>query len=735
MMSVLYDICNILPLPLVMLMLFGSYIGIPADNVIVYGECLAVSVWMLLLKSADKKAGLRSIGVVAVFVSGLALMAGEENRRLFIEGYSWVLITAGVSAAAVLAGIVMMKDIWLRRAGAAALFVYSVISAYFGWKVNKAAFALICFYLLVRMSDEIQLVWVKSGYTDIREHTARVSPFLFAACLIVYLSPAPAKPYDWQLAKNICSLVVSGVNRIYGDLTHLRDDYGNMGFSDSGSFLSGLEKKDEDVLNISTDNRNIHQLKLVGCISGDFVNCEWVFDGDSEYQSRMTDTIETYCAVTKFDASYRSDYIGKADIECESLFYNTRYIFAPSKIRLENTIGKNLDARKRDIDIKVKDLEIADRNGSIVTGKKLRFSDKYIVSCYVINHDNPYLADLLRYASPIDENEWIQAAKNESASDECPYEDYIEYRRDIYNRFCTRRGVSEQTRRVLDEISEGADRYEACRRLEEYLSRMEYSTDCGALPREVRDAQSFLDYFLFTSKKGYCMHFATAFVLMANEMGIPCRYVQGYVVDRGNTVVRQSNAHAWPEVYFDNVGWIAFEPTPGYNAPTGWAVSERKEEVYIRPENTPAPVMPDEPEETVPEKKFDPMMIVIPILGVISFLIVFYIISRYVSARIYRKMGRSDRLRYLSQQNLRLMGILGFRMEEGETLAELMHRIDVSDRQDIKEQTGFIPIYEALLYSDREMTEEDIALTERINTALKGLVKKARPVYGLIHNT
>ena len=89
----------------------------------------------------------------------------------------------------------------------------------------------------------------------------------------------------------------------------------------------------------------------------------------------------------------------------------------------------------------------------------------------------------------------------------------------------------------------------------------------------------------------------------------------------------------------------------------------------------------------------------------------------------------------LSQQNLRLIGILGFRMEEGETLAELMHRIDVSDRQDIKEQTGFIPIYEALLYSDREMTEEDIALTERINTALKGLVKKARPVYGLIHNT
>lgn len=67
------------------------------------------------------------------------------------------------------------------------------------------------------------------------------------------------------------------------------------------------------------------------------------------------------------------------------------------------------------------------------------------------------------------------------------------------------------------------------------------------------------------SKKGYCVQFATAMVMMARASGIPARMAIGFLpgtVSRGTYTVRAADAHAWPELYFDAVGWLRFEPTP-----------------------------------------------------------------------------------------------------------------------------------------------------------------------------
>lgn len=71
-------------------------------------------------------------------------------------------------------------------------------------------------------------------------------------------------------------------------------------------------------------------------------------------------------------------------------------------------------------------------------------------------------------------------------------------------------------------------------------------------------------------KSGYCVHYASAFALMARTLDMPSRIVVGYlpgvttstVVD-GQTVrsVLSGQLHSWPEVYFDGIGWVAFEPT------------------------------------------------------------------------------------------------------------------------------------------------------------------------------
>lgn len=102
-------------------------------------------------------------------------------------------------------------------------------------------------------------------------------------------------------------------------------------------------------------------------------------------------------------------------------------------------------------------------------------------------------------------------------------------------------------------------------------------TDYSLSPGIPAKGQDFAEYFLFDAKKGYCSHYATAAVLLLRNYDVPARYVEGYVVTTddikkgmkvdGKSIVsvRDYNAHAWIEVYFDGVGWIPIEVTEGYS--------------------------------------------------------------------------------------------------------------------------------------------------------------------------
>jgi len=84
--------------------------------------------------------------------------------------------------------------------------------------------------------------------------------------------------------------------------------------------------------------------------------------------------------------------------------------------------------------------------------------------------------------------------------------------------------------------------------------------------------QDFVDYFLFDSRRGFCVHFATAMVVMCRTLGLPARLAAGFLPgdeDRDTPdlyTVRERDAHVWPEVYFAGAGWTAFDPTPPANA-------------------------------------------------------------------------------------------------------------------------------------------------------------------------
>ncbi len=126
---------------------------------------------------------------------------------------------------------------------------------------------------------------------------------------------------------------------------------------------------------------------------------------------------------------------------------------------------------------------------------------------------------------------------------------------------------------LANEIVRGAKTpYQKARAIESYFSRngFRYETDNVAIPGEDVD---YVDQFLFETKVGYCDNFSTSMVVMLRSVGIPARWVKGFMggelIDSTGASktyeITNNNAHSWVEAYIPEVGWVNFEPTIGFS--------------------------------------------------------------------------------------------------------------------------------------------------------------------------
>lgn len=88
---------------------------------------------------------------------------------------------------------------------------------------------------------------------------------------------------------------------------------------------------------------------------------------------------------------------------------------------------------------------------------------------------------------------------------------------------------------------------------------------------------SGLTTFLTSTKRGYCQQFSFAMAVLARLLGIPSRVAYGFTsgtsTNSGTWLVTSHDAHAWPELYFQDFGWLRFEPTPSGTAGQGTATA------------------------------------------------------------------------------------------------------------------------------------------------------------------
>jgi hypothetical protein len=128
--------------------------------------------------------------------------------------------------------------------------------------------------------------------------------------------------------------------------------------------------------------------------------------------------------------------------------------------------------------------------------------------------------------------------------------------------------ITPRVRQLAEELTrDNQNKYDKAKAVETYLSRnYPYSLTPGNPPRR----KDFVDYFLFEGKKGYCTYYASAMTVLLRCVDIPARYVEGYILPPeskdGVFKVTNQQAHAWVEVYFDDYGWISFEPTSPFVA-------------------------------------------------------------------------------------------------------------------------------------------------------------------------
>jgi transglutaminase-like putative cysteine protease len=164
---------------------------------------------------------------------------------------------------------------------------------------------------------------------------------------------------------------------------------------------------------------------------------------------------------------------------------------------------------------------------------------------------------------------------------------YVPDRYDVDN--VMRRSSYARTWQLAKRLKRGTKQpYDYVRNVDRHLRgpRFRYSERPPATPA----GRAPLDYFLNDSHEGYCQHFAGAMALLLRMGGIPARVATGfspggYSGRRKAWIVRDTDAHAWVEAWFDRYGWVTFDPTPD-------GTPARSQIAALTPPST-APAAPD----------------------------------------------------------------------------------------------------------------------------------------------
>ena len=363
-------------------------------------------------------------------------------------------------------------------------------------------------------------------------------------------------------------------------------------------------------------------------------------------------------------------------------------------------------------------------SSEIFITRNLRSGDTYSVSAPLFQAGDPGLGTLIEVCSTLEDPQYDRMLEN-------------------YTRLPSH--LEEPVYALARETASVAfSPYDRALALQAWLGRnFRYTLDVDPQPGDV----DFVTRFLLDTREGYCTYFASAMTVLCRMIGLPARYVEGYLArpdENGQAVVTGRSAHAWTEVYFKGFGWLTFDATPGQSGNAGQSDPMPEPSPSPTPEPTPEPVpeSSDPPENNPPSPSPDPasspqdvphhpagfpwlwlLLLLIPLLLALRI--------RLTSPAFLDRRAKSDERRFdiWIREVTSLLRAENYTRRPGETLMAFGRRVDADARFSV----ALSPVEEChslIRYSRSAPCETDISLVRDTSILLKSeLSRPARLRY------
>ena len=584
------------------------------------------------------------------------------------------------------------------------ILIGAVVCMVYGWEVPRIGMAFFYTFLLLNVSEIAENHWKKERKGQgSRAYMVWLWPVWLLCLSVLYLTPSSPEPYDWEFVQTIYS-------RVSEKWTVLSQRIGKLGAEDFDIRMSGFEE--ESVLggNLAKDQTTFflvssqvtskNNLYLAGMAMDTFDGRDWEVNGEERRDSTRLDALETLYAVEAFDAEHADRYVDSRRLRLEQKYFRSEFFFTPIK-----TV---------ELEWEQTNLLTGEEQSNKIWEQAKNYGDTYSVYYYQLNGDRERIRELVNGKQAFDETLWRSVCRQYH----CEWftaEELEKYRESVRNTYGQQFTLSPEAAAWVEQVTTDCETpLERLYAMESALQKMKYTTTPGKLPGKVDTPEEFVDYLLLQKQEGYCTYFATAFVMLARAEGFPARFVKGFSVPMEGSreaLVTGDMAHAWAEVYFEGVGWIPFEPTPGYDRMryTPW---KEKETVKRNPGevNYPEPEQPKEEvreaELTVEEQKGDSGPLLWGIAVFLILLAMIFVTDLLISRRRYARSSLQEKFLRQAQRDLLIAGKLGVKRTEGETLQEFGAKLEEALAKTWESSPVFWRMYEEVLYGELPVTEE-----------------------------
>ena len=336
----------------------------------------------------------------------------------------------------------------------------------------------------------------------------------------------------------------------------------------------------------------------------------------------------------------------------------------------------------------------------------------YVVQSYIPRYKSPYFEEAMKKSQPGLYKEAKIMGKDPFAGELDVFIERADFIRECYTQLP--KSVTDRVRELAKMITKDYQTpYEKVRAIEAYLAGNYTYT---LTPGEASRTQDFVDQFLFETKEGYCTYFATAMAVLTRCIGIPSRYVEGYVIPEessggeNNYTVTSREAHAWVEVYFEGMGWAMFEPTASYQSDLRGYMNSQQDTYYVQPlieERTRVDRKDPIPRQNI---QLDYRIYVTGIGGIIGILILLRVGIYIHKYRRMKKMSPNGAICYFYHLSLKELYCKGYAIEPGET--EIMYASRMDELFEIEFLTMMMctEIYLKAQYSLVELSIEEVKM-------------------------